>query len=135
MQVPELGHIGQQGPAHHGPDTPTLGPQWAAERDPVANVIRLAAAGQLLQTGWTRPRDAIVDRLMVWFDRDRDGVSQPEELIALRTLGVASISLWAWAVNQTDRHGNSIAFASTFTYWHNGRLLQAGIIDVVFKTR
>jgi hypothetical protein len=87
------------------------------------------------ENGLLDPRDAIFPRLRVWIDYDRDGVSQPSELLSLADLAVTSISLRAWAVGQTDAHGNVIAYAATFSYWRAGRLRSGSIVDVVFKTR
>ena len=37
--------------------------------------------------------DAVYSALLVWRDANRDGVSQPHELVGLRALGIESLSL------------------------------------------
>jgi hypothetical protein len=58
-------------------------------------------------------RDAIFSSLRLWIDANHDGVSQPEELHSLPSMGVNSISLQYLPDRKTDQFGNMFRYRAT----------------------
>jgi Ca2+-binding RTX toxin-like protein len=72
--------------------------------------------------------DVAFSQLRVWIDADRDALTDAGELLTLAELGIASISLTATGVTQTNA-GNTIKLISSYTL-SNGT--QRAIADVYF---
>ena len=58
-------------------------------------------------------QDAIYGKLRVWIDANHDGVSQPEELHTLASLGIAAIGLDYTYSKLVDQYGNVFRYRST----------------------
>ena len=56
--------------------------------------------------GWFDPGDQYFDLVRLWRDSSHDGVSQPDELLPLRSLGITRISLDYEESRRQDRWGN-----------------------------
>jgi hypothetical protein len=82
------------------------------------------------------PGDGVYQHLRVWFDQNRDAVSQSDELVPLIDLGVTYIQLNALSLKIVDPHGNVLWFRSNFGYrTPGGRLQQGNVTDVIFKVK
>lgn len=78
-------------------------------------------------------RDAIFSSLRLWIDENHDGVSQPEELHTLPSLGVNSISLKYSEDSKTDKYGNLFRYRARLnpdTTTDSGKI----VYDVFFVT-
>jgi hypothetical protein len=58
-------------------------------------------------------RDAVWSRLRLWIDKNHDGISQPEELYTLSSLGVYSLALQYTETPFTDQFGNKFRYKGT----------------------
>ena len=65
--------------------------------------------------GQIDPGDTIYKSLMIWIDRNHDGISQRDELYHLADLGVESISLDYQLSKWTDQYGNIFRYKSKLT--------------------
>jgi hypothetical protein len=81
-------------------------------------------------------KDAVFNSLRIWVDSNHDGVSQPEEIRTLPSVGIASISLNYKQSDKVDQFGNA------FKYWApvnpdnpNGSTVGKKAVDVFFVTQ
>jgi hypothetical protein len=83
------------------------------------------------QDGRIDAHDKDFDKLLIWQDHNKDGISQPNELKSLRDLKIESISL---AYKHMDEHiqGNHLRMRSTFRF-SNQKV--GHIYDVWFESR
>jgi hypothetical protein len=58
-------------------------------------------------------RDAIWPKLVVWIDTNHDGISQPNELHSLDSLGIHGIDLRYHMSPHTDPYGNQFRYKGT----------------------
>ena len=65
--------------------------------------------------GWIDPGDSIYSKLLVWVDKNHDGISQPDELLTLKQAGIESISLNYSSSQWTDAYGNTFRYRSQLT--------------------
>jgi hypothetical protein len=56
--------------------------------------------------GWFDPGDRYFDQVRLWRDSNHDGVSQPDELLRLRSVNIGGISLEYLESRHEDRWGN-----------------------------
>ncbi|CAM2009482.1 hypothetical protein [Acanthopleuribacter pedis] len=57
--------------------------------------------------------DAVWTHLLLWFDQDADGISQPEELVPLTETEITEWRLVATETRDFDHHGNWLRFRGT----------------------
>lgn len=80
-------------------------------------------------------RDSIYSQLRLWSDRNRDGRSDPEELVGLGQAGVTAIYLSYEVNKRTDRHGNRYRLEGTsILKTSNGKDVPRRIFDVFLAT-
>jgi hypothetical protein len=82
--------------------------------------------------GLVEPDDVMFDRLLLWRDANRDGVSQPSELATVRSAGVRALGTTVESDRPAfDAHGNDLSARGSFSR-EDGR---AGVMVDVFFLR
>jgi hypothetical protein len=80
------------------------------------------------QDGFITAADAVFADLQLWFDRNQDGRSQPEELEPLSARGLSAIDLDYQTRRRLDPHGNLLRWIS----WTNiGDRRRLSAVDVI----
>ncbi len=75
--------------------------------------------------------DAIYSRLRLWFDRNHNGRSEPDELVGLERAGVVAIDTKYRESPYRDRYGNRYALAGrAWIRDDSGRIVERRIFDV-----
>ena len=76
-------------------------------------------------------RDAVYKRLRLWFDRNHNGRSEPDELVTLSSAGVVAISTEYHRAPLRDQSGNRFALAGrAWIRDHRGQIVERRIFDV-----
>jgi len=65
--------------------------------------------------GWIDDKDAIYSKLLIWVDKNHNGVSDPGELLTLKQAGILRISLSYASSPWTDAFGNKFRYRSVMT--------------------
>lgn len=77
--------------------------------------------------------DAIWYDLLLWFDTDHDGVSDPAELIQADNSRLREISLRYRTINRRDQHGNWYRYHTIATLMDDlGQMVRRSIYDIFF---
>jgi hypothetical protein len=74
--------------------------------------------------------DAAFARLLIWTDRNHNGISEPEELQSAAAAGVLSVSLNYKESKREDRHGNQFRQKGRATFLRNGQVVTDAVWDV-----
>src|SRR5207237_10374045 len=62
--------------------------------------------------------DAVFGQLLLWTDRNHNGISEPDELQTVASAGVGAIALNYRTIGRRDRYGNTFRQAAKLT-WSN----------------
>ncbi|MBI1860812.1 MAG: hypothetical protein HYR96_07840 [Deltaproteobacteria bacterium] len=79
-------------------------------------------------------KDAAYATLRLWFDRNKNAVTDRGELMTLKRAGVESISLNYVEVHEVDQYGNQTRQRSTFKRRSGSKVYSLQIIDIWFQT-
>jgi hypothetical protein len=66
--------------------------------------------------GWITAKDAIFPKLLIWVDKNHDGVSQPGELFTLQQAAVKAISVTYKKSHWMDAYGNLFRYRGQITW-------------------
>lgn len=81
-------------------------------------------------------RDAVFSKLMLWIDRNHNGISDLDELTGLGSAGIYNVSTVAQKMNDHDEHGNRITMRAPFDMVDaSGARHTDWAYDVYFTTR
>ena len=78
--------------------------------------------------------DAVFARLLLWFDRNHNGISEPSELESLRDNGVLAISTSYTESGRVDRYGNWFRYVGEMLVESRQRSRDKRIYDVFLTT-
>jgi hypothetical protein len=78
-------------------------------------------------------RDAIYSKLVVWVDKNHNGISDPGELIGLKQAGVQSISLKYDKNSWTDMYGNKFRYRASLMRSAPINPAQQWVYDVILQ--
>jgi len=81
--------------------------------------------------GWIDAKDAIYSKLVIWVDKNHNGVTDPGELMTLPQAGIKAISVHDQPNKWTDAFGNQFRFSSNIV-WNTGKTEE--IYDVFLVT-
>lgn len=62
--------------------------------------------------GWIDAQDAIFSKLLVWVDKNHNGISEPGELLTLKQAGIQAISLKYSLSKWKDAYGNTFRYSA-----------------------
>lgn len=79
-------------------------------------------------------KDAAFKEVLLWIDKNHDGISQPSELFSLAAKGVVSVDLKSVNRINTDGQGNQTTLRSLATVMVNGKSVQRVVADIWFAT-
>jgi hypothetical protein len=76
-------------------------------------------------------RDAVFSRLRLWFDRNHNGVSEPDELVPLDTAGIVALHTTYHEQARRDAYGNRFFLKGTAVFrGPQGQNIERNIYDV-----
>ena len=76
-------------------------------------------------------RDAVFSKLLVWVDKNHNGISEPGELLTMQQAGIRSISLHYALSRWTDAYGNQFRYRSQITFVGGGPAGDRYVYDVM----
>jgi hypothetical protein len=76
-------------------------------------------------------RDAVFSKLLVWVDKNHNGISEPGELLTMQQAGIQSISLHYALSRWTDAYGNQFRYRSKITFVGGGPAGDRYVYDVM----
>jgi hypothetical protein len=84
--------------------------------------------------GWIDAKDAIYPKLLVWVDKNHNGVSGPGELMTLSQAGIKAISVHYGLSDWVDAYGNQFRYRSQIVF-NDGHASDNWAYDVILTTQ
>lgn len=103
-------------------------PQPPPKKGALPNGFAALAAYDLNHDGVIDANDAIYSKLLIWVDRNHNGISEPNELTTLAQAGVKSISVNYTLSQWSDANGNLFRYKSTI----HDKTPDTTVYDVLF---
>lgn len=86
------------------------------------------------QDGIIDSRDAVFSDLVVWVDRNHDGISQREEVLELTSLGIVALHFDYRLSDRVDEHGNRLRYFAKLDRAPRSKVRQH-TTDVILQAR
>lgn len=88
------------------------------------------ASYDLNRDGVIDPKDSVFNKLLLWYDKNADGVTQKDELISLKKMGIQSITLSY--VNETVKFGDRAEYRekADFSFVKGKKKKVGKIVDI-----
>jgi hypothetical protein len=82
--------------------------------------------------GAITPLDSAYSKLLLWIDKNHDGVSQPSELWPLASAGIVRIETSHVTRRRRDKYGNRYRYEGSAMIIDNGQMRPRRVFDVFF---
>lgn len=117
------------------------GTEWFGNNTPLQNGQNAAHGLDALRDldggdatdGAVTPSDEAYGRLRVWFDRNRNGISERSELETLSDLSITSLSTKYEKTDWVDRNGNIYIYGADFTIGKGRRTTTRKMYDALLQ--
>jgi hypothetical protein len=86
--------------------------------------------GPEMSDGKLEESDAVFSEIVLWYDANHDGVSQPSELVRAADGGIRTLFTTYWESRRVDRNGNSYRYAGAAIVQVDNQVSRRRLFDV-----